>query len=254
MEKSMELRLGAAAPVNECGIARHPGLRIERRAIIIQSWRDWKKFRAFKANISADPPCLRLASDQDEAQPRSTQDALFMHEHQSLPPWLPRRTFMKRAAGVAALAGGIKMSLFGSTSAAAEKTFPVQKPDAEWRRILTPAQYDVLRGHGTEWAGSSPLDKEKRRGIFACAGCAAPLFDSETKFDSGTGWPSFFAPIPGAVATSVDRKFLLMVRTEVHCARCGGHLGHVFEDGPRPTGLRYCMNGVAMTFNPAEGA
>lgn len=167
---------------------------------------------------------------------------------------LPRRTFMKRATALAILAGGIKVGLFGSSNAASEKHFPVQKPDAEWRRLLTPQQYEVLRGHGTEWAGSSPLDREKRAGTFACAGCGADLFASDTKFDSGTGWPSFHTPIAGAVGTSVDRQFLVMVRTEVHCAQCGGHLGHVFDDGPKPTGLRYCMNGVAMTFRPAAGS
>jgi peptide-methionine (R)-S-oxide reductase len=126
----------------------------------------------------------------------------------------------------------------------------MQKTDEEWRRILTPAQYEVLRKHGTERAGTSPLDKEYRKGRFLCAGCATPLFASETKFDSRTGWPSFFAPLPGAVATTTDRKFF-MTRTEVHCATCEGHLGHVFDDGPQPTGLRYCMNGISMTFEPS---
>ena len=119
--------------------------------------------------------------------------------------------------------------------------------DDEWRKRLTPEQYRVLRQHGTERAGTSPLDKEKRAGTFACAGCGLPLFASETKFNSGTGWPSFFQPLEQAVATTADRSFF-MTRTEVHCARCGGHLGHVFEDGPPPTGLRYCMNGAAMSF------
>jgi len=125
--------------------------------------------------------------------------------------------------------------------------------DAEWRKRLTPAQYDILRGHGTERAGSSPLDREKRKGTFACAGCDLPLFSSATKFDSGTGWPSFYEPLPGAVGTKTDRSFF-MTRTEVHCARCLGHLGHVFKDGPPPTGLRYCMNGLALTFHPATAA
>ena len=126
----------------------------------------------------------------------------------------------------------------------------IERSDEEWRRLLTPAQYAVLRGHGTERAGTSPLDKEHRRGRFLCAGCGAALFASETKFDSRTGWPSFFRPLDGAVATTVDRKFF-MTRTEVHCAACEGHLGHVFDDGPPPTGLRYCMNGVAMIFVPS---
>jgi peptide-methionine (R)-S-oxide reductase len=129
--------------------------------------------------------------------------------------------------------------------------FEVTKTDAEWKRILTPQQYYVLREHGTEYAGSSPLDREKRKGTFHCAGCDLPLFSSDTKYDSGTGWPSFWQPIANAIGTSIDRS-LFSVRTEVHCRRCGGHLGHVFEDGPRPTGLRYCMNGVAMTFKPSK--
>ena len=129
-------------------------------------------------------------------------------------------------------------------------SFEVTYSDEEWRRRLTPEQYYVLRAHGTERAGSSPLDGEKRAGTFVCAGCELPLFSSETKFDSGTGWPSFYAPLENAIGTSEDRS-LFFTRTEVHCRRCGGHLGHVFEDGPPPTGLRYCMNGVAMTFEPA---
>ncbi len=129
--------------------------------------------------------------------------------------------------------------------------FEVTKTDAEWKRILTPQQYYVLREHGTEYAGSSPLDREKRKGTFHCAGCELPLFSADTKYDSGTGWPSFWQPIANAIGTSVDRS-LFSVGTEVHCRRCGGHLGHVFEDGPRPTGLRYCMNGVAMTFKPSK--
>ena len=126
----------------------------------------------------------------------------------------------------------------------------IEKSDAEWRAALTSQQYRVLRTAATERPGSSPLEHETRHGTFACAGCGQPLFSSSTKFDSGTGWPSFTSPIDGAVGTSVDRSWF-MVRTEVHCSRCGGHLGHVFNDGPRPTGLRYCMNGAAMTFVPA---
>ena len=129
-------------------------------------------------------------------------------------------------------------------------TFEIEKSDDEWRRLLKPAQYNVLRRHGTERPFSSPLDREKRRGTFACAGCELPLFASESKFDSGTGWPSFYQPLPNAIATSTDR-LLFMPRTEVHCRRCGGHLGHVFNDGPQPTGLRYCMNGVALNFSSA---
>jgi peptide-methionine (R)-S-oxide reductase len=127
--------------------------------------------------------------------------------------------------------------------------FPIVRSDDEWRRVLDPAQFQVLRKHGTERAGTSKLNAEKRHGTFACAGCGKALFASDTKFESGTGWPSFTQPLDGSVATTEDRS-LFMARTEVHCADCGGHLGHVFPDGPRPTGLRYCMNGVAMQFTP----
>lgn len=129
------------------------------------------------------------------------------------------------------------------------QTFAIQKSDEEWKRTLSPEQYKVLRDHGTERAFTSPLNAEKRKGTFVCAGCGQPLFDSDTKFESGTGWPSFYKPLEGAVGASTDRSWF-MVRTEVHCARCGGHLGHVFPDGPQPTGERYCMNGVAMRFEP----
>jgi peptide-methionine (R)-S-oxide reductase len=144
--------------------------------------------------------------------------------------------------------------LFGGASADRHEgeAYPVQLSETEWRERLSPEAYHVLRDHGTERAGTSPLDREKRPGTFVCAGCGQDLFTSETKFDSGTGWPSFYQPIPGAVGTTEDRK-LFMVRTEVHCSRCGGHLGHVFEDGPQPKGLRYCMNGVSMKFEPKEG-
>jgi peptide-methionine (R)-S-oxide reductase len=132
-------------------------------------------------------------------------------------------------------------------------TNEVAMTDEEWQRKLTPEQFRVLRKHGTERAGTSPLNKEKRAGVFTCAGCGAELFDAATKFESGTGWPSFFAPLDGAVGTTSDRSWF-MTRTEVHCARCGGHLGHVFPDGPKPTGERYCMNGVALKFSPAPPA
>ena len=128
-----------------------------------------------------------------------------------------------------------------------DATFPFRMTDAEWQTELTAAQYRVLRRHATERAFSSPLDREHRPGRFLCAGCKQPLFDASTKFDSGTGWPSFWRPLDAAVGTRVDVSWM-MVRTEVHCANCGGHLGHVFSDGPPPTGLRYCMNGVAMQF------
>ena len=128
---------------------------------------------------------------------------------------------------------------------------PVQKSDDEWQRELTSDQFRVLRQHGTERAGTSPLNDEHRKGTFYCAGCGEPLFDSSTKYDSGSGWPSFYAPKAGAVGTTTDTSHF-MTRTEVHCAKCGGHLGHVFPDGPRPTGQRYCMNGVALDFEPEE--
>ncbi|HXH05683.1 MAG TPA: peptide-methionine (R)-S-oxide reductase MsrB [Vicinamibacterales bacterium] len=168
-----------------------------------------------------------------------------------------RRRFLT-AASAAALAAaadrlvageaGVVSRWFGSTQKG--RRFPVEKSDEEWRKQLTPEQYRVLRKHATERPWSSPLNKEKRRGTYQCAACGQPLFSSETKFESGTGWPSFWAPIDGAIGTSIDRSWF-MERTEVHCARCGGHLGHVFPDGPPPTGLRYCINGVALTFVPA---
>lgn len=130
------------------------------------------------------------------------------------------------------------------------KDFEVRKTDEEWRTTLAPEQYEVLRRHGTERAGASPLNHEKRSGAFLCAGCGAPLFSSDTKYESGSGWPSFYAPVGDAVETTTDRSHF-MTRTEVHCRRCGGHLGHVFPDGPPPTGQRYCMNGVAMVFRAA---
>jgi peptide-methionine (R)-S-oxide reductase len=144
------------------------------------------------------------------------------------------------------LAGLMGSAILGSPAFGYEVT----KSDAEWKKQLPPAAYNVLRHQDTEVPFTSPLNNEHRKGIFACAGCALDLYSSDTKFDSGTGWPSFFRPLPNAVQTSQDRS-LMMERTEVHCRRCGGHLGHVFDDGPKPTGLRYCMNGVAMTFRPA---
>jgi len=127
------------------------------------------------------------------------------------------------------------------------------RTEDEWRKLLSPEQYQVLRKHGTERAGTSPLNAEKRSGTFVCAGCGQPVYRSDTKFESGTGWPSFWAPIEGAVGTTTDRSWF-MSRTEVHCARCQGHLGHVFDDGPKPTGQRYCMNGAAMKFEPDDAA
>ncbi|MEL6501695.1 MAG: peptide-methionine (R)-S-oxide reductase MsrB [Cyanobacteria bacterium J06623_1] len=130
-----------------------------------------------------------------------------------------------------------------------EEQYAVQKTEQEWKEVLSPEAFKVLRKHGTERAGTSPLDKVYDEGTYVCAGCGQPLFSSDTKFNSGTGWPSFYKPLDGAIATTVDRS-LFMTRTEVHCSRCGGHLGHVFGDGPKPTGQRYCMNGVSLEFVP----
>ena len=146
-------------------------------------------------------------------------------------------------------------SKFGeaATMTTTDQTVDYRKlSDADWRKRLDPQAYDVLRKHGTERPGTSPLNHEKRKGTFACAGCELPLFSSDTKFESGTGWPSFYQPLADAIETTSDRS-LFMVRTEVHCKRCLGHLGHVFDDGPKPTGLRYCMNGVSLKFVPEAG-
>jgi peptide-methionine (R)-S-oxide reductase len=156
--------------------------------------------------------------------------------------------FTRRQFGFTGLGAAVTGLAGGPASAGADK-FEITKTDAEWKQQLTKEQYYVLREHGTEYARSSPLDKQYAPGTYQCAGCDLPLFTSETKFDSGTGWPSFYQPIDGAVGTSTD-YILVMARTEVHCRRCGGHLGHVFDDGPKPTGLRYCMNGVALKFVP----
>ncbi len=160
---------------------------------------------------------------------------------------MTRRLLLAGAAvGLAAAAG----SRWWAVPSRASDTFEVTRSDADWRKILTPDQYAILRQSATERPFSSPLLHEARPGIFACAGCDLDLFSSTTKFDSHTGWPSFWAPLDGAVGTVEDTSFG-MARTAVHCSRCGGHLGHVFPDGPKPTGLRYCMNGTAMTFKPA---
>ena len=160
-----------------------------------------------------------------------------------------RRQFLLAAGsalGIVPLFGWVVQPPASSIQMSNEK-FPVAKTDEQWKETLSREEYNVLRKHGTERAFTSPLNAEKRAGTFVCAGCGQPLFSSNTKYDSGTGWPSFYEPLEGAVGTSVDRSWFA-VRTEVHCSRCGGHLGHVFPDGPRPTGERYCMNGVAMKF------
>src|SRR5690348_13554082 len=158
-----------------------------------------------------------------------------------------RRAFLGLAG-----AGAAALLLFGRSRSSAEPAghFAVTRSPADWRRMLGPQRYAVLREAATEPPFSSPLLKEHRKGLFVCAGCAEPLFNSATKFESGTGWPSFWQVLPRAVVTRTDRS-LMMERTEVLCARCGGHLGHVFDDGPKPTGLRYCMNGLALNFRPA---
>lgn len=165
---------------------------------------------------------------------------------------MTRRNTLLGLSTITAAWAGLR-GLFTSQSAQAAQplhAYPVTHADAEWKQRLNPEQFRVLREAGTEYPGSSPLNKEKRAGTFACAGCAQPLFSSKTKFESGTGWPSFWQPLDKAVVEDSDTT-LFMKRVEVLCSNCGGHLGHVFEDGPKPTGLRYCMNGVAMNFKEA---
>ena len=160
--------------------------------------------------------------------------------------------FTRRDFTKAGLAFALAAPLIKGTARAAEETemkFEITKTEDEWKKILTPEQFQVLRKHGTERAGTSALDKKYDPGTYDCAACDLPVYSSETKFNSGTGWPSFWKPLDNAIATSVDKGYFT-TRTEVHCRRCGGHLGHVFDDGPKPTGLRYCMNGVAMKFVP----
>jgi peptide-methionine (R)-S-oxide reductase len=182
------------------------------------------------------PESLSRAGGVRRRQPRVKKGVLTVHRREIL--------LMLAAAAVA----GADPPAWLRAEA---EEWEVTKTDEEWRRLLTPAQYQVLRHDDTEPPSSSPLVDEHRTGVFVCAGCELPLFKSETKFESGTGWPSFWSPIEGSVGTKTDRS-LWMERTEVHCRRCGGHLGHVFKDGPPPTGLRYCMNGVALKFVPSR--
>ncbi|MBH8565473.1 peptide-methionine (R)-S-oxide reductase MsrB [Nostoc sp. CENA67] len=164
-----------------------------------------------------------------------------------------KRYFLEASAvlvGAAFLSRSININQRSENMTTSNTEFEINKPEQEWQTILSPEQFRVLRKHGTERAFTSPLDKQYAEGTYVCAGCELPLFTSDSKFNSGTGWPSFFQPIEGAIATTVDRS-LFMTRIEVHCHRCGGHLGHVFDDGPAPTGKRYCMNGVSLKFIPA---
>ena len=161
------------------------------------------------------------------------------------------RRLLLAGAGAVALLAGLRWLQGGNAEAAGP--FEIEKSDSEWRRILSKPQYEVLRLHRTEIPGSSPLNQEKRKGVFACAGCALPLFSSDTKYESGTGWPSFYAPIEGNIGKTEDRTYG-MLRTEVHCRRCGGHMGHVFDDGPKPTGLRYCIDGFGLVFKPSAAS
>ena len=166
-----------------------------------------------------------------------------------------RRRFLTITLGIvpaaAGCAAGAGVEQAAGPHGAGAGPFEITRTEAEWRAVLSPAEFNILRRAGTEPPGSSPLNDEKRAGTYHCAACDLPLYSSETKYESGTGWPSFTAPLPDAIGTSIDRSFF-MERVEVHCRRCGGHLGHVFDDGPPPTGKRYCMNGLALTFKPKE--
>lgn len=176
---------------------------------------------------------------------------IYRHQHiTSRENIMDRRSFIKTTAVLVLSVATSSVFSWGAT-AGTEEAFEIMKPENEWKKRLTPEQFNVLRKEATEPAGSSPLNAEKRSGTFICAGCDLPLYSSKAKYESGTGWPSFYEPLADAVKTKKDYKIFLP-RTEVHCRRCGGHLGHVFNDGPKPTGKRYCMNGVAMKFVPDQ--
>ncbi len=163
---------------------------------------------------------------------------------------ISRREIVLVATGTAAAACLVRLEIGAAAKPVSAPSFEIVKSDEEWRHQLSHEEYAVLRLHETERPWSSPLNKEHRPGTYLCVGCSLPLFSSTTKYESESGWPSFWAPIEGAIETSEDRSLFFLVRTEVHCHRCGGHLGHVFNDGPQPSGLRYCMNGVALRFRP----
>jgi len=166
---------------------------------------------------------------------------------------MKRRDFLYGGTAAAAVLGVAALWRTGASVPAQAETFEITKTEEEWKAILTPEQFAVLRKEDTEYPGTSPLLHEKRKGAFNCAGCDLPLYSSETKYDSGTGWPSFWEALPNAVASKLD-KSLMMERIECHCRRCGGHLGHIFDDGPPPTGMRHCINGLALNFRPASAA
>jgi peptide-methionine (R)-S-oxide reductase len=205
-------------------------------------------FRGVMIGEPRGPVITKRLTFREDLTPPACQHALSVKRR---PPMPSRRGFLlSSAVSLTALAAARRHTLrFALAADGASGPYEVTHTDAEWHKLLTPDQYAVLRQEATERPFSSPLDTEHRPGVFACAGCALDLFSSRTKFDSHTGWPSFWAPLPHAVSTRNDST-LGMVRTEVHCRRCGGHLGHVFDDGPPPTGDRYCMNGLAMTFKP----
>lgn len=164
---------------------------------------------------------------------------------------LSRRTFLRNSLGMVAAGAGAGLLTSGAVQAEGNEVFEIVKTDAEWKKQLGNARFAILRKEDTERPGSSPLNNEKREGIFHCAGCDLPAYSSKTKYESGTGWPSFYESLPNAIGTREDRRLIFSVRTEVHCKRCGGHFGHVFDDGPAPTGKRHCLNGLSLIFKPS---